>query len=457
MKLAARSLRARLVQIVFSATLLVWVAAGFESYHTALHQVDELLDGQMAQSAKLLMAQVHHEEKELYQGGMVTQVLAEITLSPYEQPIEFQVWDTRGQLLLRSAGAPAMAMAMARQRGFADIVHYQQSWRTFTINTVGSQYQVQTAQRLADRHQAALTVATRSAIPMLLALPLLGMIIYWGVRRGLKPLEDLAGAMNARDPEHLQALNLPLPPRELRPLVNALNALMARLDTALNNERRFTADAAHELRTPLAAIKVHAQVALSSQDDNDCRHALSQVSAGADRAGRLVEQLLRLARLDPMRGLSDPGPVDLARLVHQEAENSLPAADEAGLTLDAQVPDGPITIAGDADMLALALRNLLENAVRYTPPGGTVRIGAEHGAEGSRLWVRDNGPGVPAEELPRLVERFYRGGDVMVEGSGLGLAIVHRVAELHGARLAVENRPEGGFQASLTFPSMPSP
>lgn len=452
MSKAAVSLRARLMLIVFSATLLVWLAVGLKNYQTALREVDALLDGQMVQSAKLLMAQIRHEEKELYQAGMIVQVLEELTLHPYEQAIEFQVWDNHGRLLLRSANAPLIAKAS--QRGFSDIGQAERRWRIFTISATDSHYQVQVAQALDERHQTALAVATQSAIPMLLALPLLAIIIYFSVRRGLRPLDDLASDVNARDPDHLEAISELAAPREARPPVVSLNALMTRLNIALGNERRFTADAAHELRTPLAAIKVHAQVALASPNEQDCRHALAQVLVGTDRASRLVEQLMRLARLDPMHGLTDPHPIDLARLARQEAENIRPFADSSGLDLGAPGADGPTSvISGDADMLSLALRNLLENAIRYTPSGGTVRLGVECAPEACRLWVRDNGPGVPAEKLPHLAERFYRAVDASAEGSGLGLAIVQRVAELHGARLLLENLPEGGFQATLAFPS----
>jgi two-component system sensor histidine kinase QseC len=241
-------------------------------------------------------------------------------------------------------------------------------------------------------------------------------------------------------------------PRETLPLLSSLNNLLQRLGRALDNERRFTADAAHELRTPLAALQVQAQVARLARDEATRAHALDQLLAGVMRATRLVEQLLRLARLDPMSTVADVQPCPVPALLEQAAELLRSKADAKDIAIEIQAP-AALAVRANADLLSLALRNLLENALRYLPEGGRVILGAEQRGNETRLWVRDNGAGVAEEELARLTERFYRGRDVDVEGSGLGLAIVLRVAQLHGADLALENLPEGGFQATLKFVS----
>jgi two-component system sensor histidine kinase QseC len=227
--------------------------------------------------------------------------------------------------------------------------------------------------------------------------------------------------------------------------------LLGRLSATLDNERRFTADAAHELRTPLAALKVQAQVAMATRDPAEQKHALAQVLAGADRATRLVEQLLRLARLDPVVRLPDPQQLDLTDLAAMAVEDAQAMAATKAQKLTLSVQDTPVAISGDRDLLGAAVRNLIDNALRYTPEHGQITVSAsvEHGEP--LLTIQDNGPGVPDAELPRLVERFYRGRDVSAEGSGLGLAIVHRIAELHGARLEVENLTGGGFSARLRW------
>jgi two-component system sensor histidine kinase QseC len=239
----------------------------------------------------------------------------------------------------------------------------------------------------------------------------------------------------------------------VRPLVRALNRLLGRLRVTLDNERRFTADAAHELRTPLAALKIHAQVAQASTDPEDRGHALAQMVSGVERTSRLVEQLLRLARLDPMQGLQETQPVDLNALIHAAEADLADQAARQGRQIDVVAGDEPVVLQGDADMLHVALRNLLENALRHTPAGSHIEMTLARDAREVRLSVADDGPGVPQEELDRLGERFYRGSNVTTEGSGLGLAIVQRIALLHGARLELRNRAAGGLAATLVWPA----
>jgi two-component system sensor histidine kinase QseC len=238
-------------------------------------------------------------------------------------------------------------------------------------------------------------------------------------------------------------------------LVTALNQLLLRLGATLESERRFTADAAHELRTPLAAVRVQAQVALACGDVADQRHALNQVLAGTDRATHLVEQLLRMARLDPLARLPDPREIDLAELARRTVADMYETARAGAQSIDLATADVSTRVNGDPELLGAALRNLLDNALRYAPPGSkiTVYVRAEHGEP--LLGVMDEGEGVPSEELPRLVERFYRGRETSAEGSGLGLAIVRRIAELHGARLEIGNREGGGFDARLRWHAAP--
>jgi two-component system sensor histidine kinase QseC len=218
----------------------------------------------------------------------------------------------------------------------------------------------------------------------------------------------------------------------------------------MESERRFTADASHELRTPLAAIQMQAQVALATPSDDDRRHALEQILAGTRRATALEEQLLRLARLDPLAGLANTQPIELNALASQVLAELGPTAGACQLRLS-PANDTDVTVYGDADLLGVALRNLVGNALRHAPAGSEITLGVEQGNGAPQLWVADNGPGVPEEELPYLTDRFYRGRDATTEGSGLGLAIVNRIAELHGANLVLENRPEGGLRAALVW------
>jgi two-component system sensor histidine kinase QseC len=455
-----RSLRARLLWTVSIATFLVWSVAGLVSYEKALHEADELMDGQLAQSAKLLMAQVLHEEEDLMETQEISETLDENASHPYEQHIEFRIWSHTGRLLLRSSNAPETITSPAPKDApprFEDMLHAGQPWRMLSMHSPDGRYLVQVAHPTKDRERVGLEVATQVGIPILLALPLLGLLVYFSVRRSLRPLEKLAAEVASRSPDNLEILPESHAPKETLPLLAALNRLLTRLRLTLDNERRFTADAAHELRTPLAAVKIQAQVALASTDPIDHQHALRQVLAGADRATLLVEQLLRLARLDPLASLPNRHTLDLADLTINVAESLRPTVEARQQQLAIAVQTRPIEVSGDADLLGVALRNLLENALRYTPAQGVIEIGA--GIENGQptLWVRDSGPGVEPTELPRLAERFFRGQNLnpdapSAEGSGLGLAIVQRIAELHGARLELCNLAQGGLEARLRWP-----
>jgi two-component system sensor histidine kinase QseC len=444
-----RSLRARLLLAVSIATLLVWCAAGVVSYFKALHEADELMDGQLAQSAKLLMAQVLHEEDDLDLKQAMTEALDNDSSHPYEQHLEFQVWNNTGNLLLRSNNVPDTVLSS--QAGYTDIRHAGEPWRLLSIRSPDGRYQVQVAHSTQDRERVGLEVASQVAVPILLALPLLALLVYFSVRRSLRPLEKLATDVAARSPDNLEVLSEPYAPRETQPLVEALNRLLTRLSATLDNERRFTADAAHELRTPLAAVKIQAQVALASTNAADHQHALQQVLAGADRATRLVEQLLRLARLDPLARLPQSRTLDLTELAANVIAEMQSQAELKRQRLMLITPETLVSVQGDADLLRVALRNLVENALRYTPEMGVIEVAPTLDNAQPVLDVRDSGPGVDANDIPRLVERFYRGQQISGEGSGLGLAIVQRIAELHGAQLGISNRAGGGLQARLRW------
>ncbi len=439
-------------------TLLVWGAAGVSSYYQAIHEVDELMDGQLAQSAKLLLAQVQLEQPRQDAAQVISQDMPGETSHPYEQHLEYRVMDADGRLLLRSTNAPTAISAARTDNApfYSDVEHHGQPWRLLRIYSPDGHIQVQIAHPTQDRERAGLEVAAQVAIPILLALPLLALLVYFSVRRSLRPLEDLAADVAARSPDNLQVLSEPLTLREARPLVAALNRLLSRLAATLDNERRFTADAAHELRTPLAAVKIQAQVALASTDISDHQHALRQVLAGVDRSTRLVEQLLRLARLDPLSRLTQAYPVDLALLACKTVADMQVMAAGKQQRLIYSAPTAPTSVQGDADLLCVALRNLVENALRYTPDKGLIEVFVQSDENGCVLGVCDSGPGVNAEEATRLVERFFRGqaaGNAEnSDGSGLGLAIVQRIAQLHSARLEIENRTGGGLEARLHWP-----
>ncbi len=447
-----RSLRWRLLRTVCIAALLGLALSGALSYQQAQHEAEELMDGHLAQSARLLLALVRDTESHLADLAARLATVRSDQANLYEPPLEFQIGRADGSLLLRSEHAPGIPLSAAT--GYSVIEHDGHPWRMLNMQAASGDYRVQVGQSITLRDRAALEVAGQSVLPIAAISPLLLLLIYYSVRSGLKPLDDLAADVASRSPENLGPLANRAAPSEAQPLVAALNRLLFRLRDTLESERRFTADAAHELRTPLAIVKIQAQVAQLSPDANDRRHALRQIVAGADRATCVLEQLLRLARLDPLARLPNPVEVDLAELARQGLADVLQSVDARDIRL--QTAGSPLLVRGDAELLQIVLRNLLDNALRYTPADSRIHVFARRQGGELSLGVADDGPGVPPTELPRLVERFYRGREANTEGSGLGLAIVQRIAELHDARFEVENLAAGGFTARLRWCRSPT-
>jgi two-component system sensor histidine kinase QseC len=260
--------------------------------------------------------------------------------------------------------------------------------------------------------------------------------VWWAVRRSTRPLRQLGWALAARRPQSLEPVAADDSPSEMLPMLQALNRLLARVAALLDSERRFTADAAHELRTPIAAVRSQAQVALGEADETRRRHALQATVEGCDRASRLVDQLLTLARLDSSQPTPHFGTVDLAAVARQVAADLAPRAIAKCQTLEVDAATR-CRMRGDATLMAVLVRNLADNAVRYAPHGATVRIGVHDGADGAILAVEDSGPGLSDADMARLGERFFRVTGSAESGSGLGWSIVRRVAEALGLELKV--------------------
>ncbi|HNQ04076.1 MAG TPA: sensor histidine kinase N-terminal domain-containing protein [Thiobacillaceae bacterium] len=433
------SLRRRLLVWLLGGLSLGWLAALVFTYFDAHHEIDELFDDQLVQVARVMLAlaEEYDDDEDLVwrtdRGHKV------------EKRFVFQIWDESGRLLARSPGAPRHALA-ARD-GFSD-THALGSgrWRCYSLWDREGRLRVQVAENHHVREEISGHIASRLLLPASFGLPLLGVWIWFSARHSLAPLDDIAREIAARAPETLEPVTPDVAPREIRPLVLAMNSLFGRVSRTLEQERRFTADAAHELRTPLAAIVAQAQVAGRARDAAERAHALGQIATSGRRAGRLVEQLLTLARLDPAAGLPMT-PLRLDRLAADECAEHGAAALARDISLELEVEEEAM-VSGQADMLRILLRNLLDNALRHTSRGGRVVVRVS----GRGLSVADDGPGIPAQARAQVLRRFHRLAGQEVEGSGLGLSIVARVAALHRARLELEdNRP--GLVVRLEFPA----
>jgi two-component system sensor histidine kinase QseC len=443
------SLRRRLTVLLLTSLVLVWGGMLVVSYKEAREEVDELSDARLEEGARALMPLDLKRLRELSDAeGLSAIVEDDDDDDDRDKQITFQVWDADGSLLLRTRNAPETTFD--KQNGFDTIQAQGQPWRTFATWNERHGFQVRVFERLTAREDLAGAVAGRMIAPLLLAVPLLALITWFSIARGLNPLRTLSSAIGARDAANLDPVRLQRVPKEVEPLVDSLNDLLQRVSRSIEKERRFTADAAHELRTPLAAIKVQAQVALGAEDPAEGRGALLQIIEGVNRTTHLVQQLLTLARLDQPE-TSALQAVDLGELAAQcaarYAESGLQKAIE--LTVSAE-PD--CVIRGDPTTLEVMIGNLIDNAIRYTQEQGRVEISVKKDDQTILLSVKDNGPGVPDEACRRVLDRFYRAEGNRVPGSGLGLSIVERIASVHHAGISIGKGLEGkGFGVSVLF------
>ncbi len=437
------SLKRRLLLALLGAVTLVWLATALYSYFDTRHEVSELMDAHLAQSASLIVAQL---------GGELEEIDLEHApqLDRSARRVAFQVWEKGRVLRLHSANAPEQRLS-PREQGFSDARLDGKGWRVFSGWDAEHRFLVQVGERDEGRREIAAGVATNLLAPLLVALPVLGVFIWLSVAGALRPLHTLGRLVEERRPESLEPLPAAPVPSEALPLVRSLNSLFERVARSLQNERRFTADAAHELRTPLAALKAQAQVARASSDDDTRRHALDKVLEGCDRAAHLVDQLLTLARLEPGQTSLRGEPCDLRAIAASAIADIAPAA--LARRVEIELCEGPpARIEGYPALIAVLLRNLLDNAVRYGPDGARVRVEVDTSRDGASLTVLDQGPGIPAEERSKVGQRFYRVLGTGMPGSGLGLSIVDRIAEMHGASVSLSEGPGGkGLRAKVTF------
>ncbi|MDQ3060369.1 MAG: ATP-binding protein [Pseudomonadota bacterium] len=442
-----RSLQGRLLVLVLSVVVSVWLLTALATWVDARHELKELLDGHLAQAAALLVVQQAQEMEN------DDHVLDAPTLDRYAPKVAFQVFH-EGRLTMRSANAPVTPMVRSGKpfdTGFHTVQIKGTDWRVFSAHVAERDVQVYVGELATSRSDILWAVLRSVLWPMALALPLLGAALWWAVSRGVKPLRQAGLALAERQPQALYPLVIDGAPSEMAPMVEALNSLFERIATLLESERRFTADAAHELRTPIAAIRAQAQVAMGEADDALRRHALQGTLEGCDRAIRLVEQLLTLARLEGSAA-SAMAAVDLRAMARRVVADIAPKAiaKHQRLEFDAQA-DGPCTLAGNETLLAVLVRNLVDNAVRYSPPGARVQVTVQQQAGQVVLSVEDSGPGLAEADLERLGERFFRVPGSAESGSGLGWSIVRRIAAVHGLSMqASASAALGGLAVRVT-------
>lgn len=432
------SIRQRLLTGLLAGLTGVLIVAGYAMYRQARLETNTLFDYQLQQTALALRNQ---------------NLLA---LAMEAEPdsgsdLLIQIWD-RGRNLLYVSDRQQQLPFVA-QGGFTDLVWREQSWRLFAL--YAGERIVQIAQPLAVRLRMSADIALHNLAPFLLLLPGMGLVVWFGVGAGLRPLQRLAQEIQNRHPAALEPVTVAWLPAEIAPLVHALNELLTQLAQTLDHQRQFIADAAHELRTPLTAVRLQADLAERAVDARDRAAALRDLAAGLERATHLVEQLLVMARLEaqPAAKLEV---IDLRTLAKAAVTAQIVLAEARNLDLGL-LPGAPATVVADPTELRTLLDHLIDNALRYTPAGGQVDVAVQHTATEVLLIVRDTGPGIPPQERMRVFDRFYRSAEAAAPGSGLGLAIVKRIADRYGARIELDSAKAGlGLAVTVSFPQATS-
>jgi two-component system sensor histidine kinase QseC len=443
---AGASLQRRLVLLLLLGAAVLWAVTLTASFLHARHEINELFDTQQIRLARQVYSTLPDSsaapppQRTPSPNGAQGQGEAELA------DLSIAVWDRAGRLFVADREGALLPKSEART-GFADLELRGDEWRVYYLSGSDGQWEVAVGQHMGERKELIFDLVLSQLSLWILALPVLLVAIFGSVRHALRPLRALAQEVEKRNPDELE----PLPdrmPRELKPLVQAMNRLFGRVGTAMEHERQMTADAAHELRTPIAALQAQLEVAQMAQSAQAREQALSKLDAGIERLSGLVGQLLALARIETLSALRHAGAVRWDRVMEQVLSDCLPQADRRQAEITCEWPPAgtaPLALTGDEDLLAVMLRNLVDNAVRYAQRGARVNVVFATDA----ITVEDNGPGVPAEHLGRLGDRFYRPPGQGEPGSGLGLSIVRRIAELHGLEARFENRAEGGFRATL--------
>ena len=443
LKLIVRgSVRRRLLIALLGGVMLVWLGAAAVTAWETRAEMQELLDAHLAQSASFLTAQIGHEVDEI-------ELMHAQSQHKYAQKVAFQIWGQGQTLLLHSADAPSTRLSDLDE-GFSDSNLNGHVWRVYSVWDAQHEYLVQVGEAADAREQLADEIIRKLVQPLLVSLPLLGMLIWFSVGAALKPIDRIGADLARRDPKYLAPIAGEIP-AEIAAMVQRLNSLLERVRSSLEGERRFTSDAAHELRTPLAALKTQLQVAQAATDDTARKRATDQALAACDRATRLVEQMLTLARLEHDAWRTQRETVDLHQLAAQALADAAPVAAEKQIRLSLEGEAG-LNIKGHAGLLSVLIRNLVDNAMRYSPPQTEVNVRVIRSAAGVMLEVEGQGPGIPAAEHEAILQRFHRLESETATGSGLGLSIVARIAQLHQAELVLSDGAEElGLKVNVRF------
>jgi len=445
-------------RLLFSLLSLITVACIFtltKNYFDTRTEIQDLMDAELAQSARVLLEisahelyeQIAYDAQDSKSDGVSEHIDTQV--HKYQQEIDFQIWTADGRLAVRSENAPTDAL-IDKDEIFGERVVNGERWRVYSVIDEHGALRVQVGQPFKQRDSLSNSISIRLITSFGIILPLLAVLIFMTVGHAMQPLKNIAKQIENRRFDNLQPVDTNHVPSEALPIVNSLNSLFKRLENAFEEIALFTSNAAHELRTPLAAQKVHTQVAMQAKDDKVRNEALQEVVDSVDRATHMVEQLLTLSRLDPEGSLCCGENANLCHIAEEQLSEIGIAALEKNIDLSLEAPHDCL-VKGEAVMVGILIRNLVENAIRYTPDGGTVTVSIMEEDQHRHVVVEDSGPGIPEEEYEKVFKRFYRVSEGNHEGTGLGLAMVQRIIEIHRAAIDFGKSRYGGLKVDVCF------
>lgn len=437
------SIRARLVTLISLPLILAALIIGAVSLASTYEEIEEVYDAQLAHSAKVLL-QLTEKEDDLhkFQLGAERAELAH----RYENKLTFRIWKG-GRPVIQSHQAEAFGDFRAPP-GFSDQTIAEERWRFFVFIDEKNGFNVEIGERYEVRIELIYKILLGLFIPLSLFIPLLLFIVWYGVTRCLKPVVSLSQTVDRRDADDFTAIEAEGVPQEIHPLIKAINRLLSRIQDSFERERQFTDNAAHELRTPLAAMKTQTQVLLKKADAMpDCREGLDNLQASIDRAAHMVDQLLSFSRLQADRIEFER--LDLSGLTSEILQEISPLAVKKLVDLEAEI-EPEAYVRGNRNALALMIRNLLDNAIKFTPAQGRIEVSVRTRLDKITLSIKDTGPGIPEADREKVFERFYR-IQKNTHGSGLGLSMAKWVCDIHGANVSLESNSPCGLVAVVTM------
>lgn len=456
------SLRARIKRLVLASLALVMLPLAAVGYFLTMEEIDELFEARLAQSARTISAMVAANDAGAPEKMVEIASWQDDYGSPpavrghrYETQVGFQYWTSANTLALATTNFRDVPLDAA-PAGYADITIGKRHWRVFTLLDAKQQW-VRVGERYDSRREIGRAMAVEALAPLLIGLPLLALVIGWAVRRGLEPLDELADRLASRKADSIEPIGVRDLPGEMVPVIASLNELLARLGAAMEQERGFTAHAAHELRTPLAGALVHLENAREAPTLDGARPSLDDARHDLVRLTRIVNQMLELARWDAERP-GQLGSVDLDACVDDELQEIGLFASDRDIEIAVHRDAAAHVVQGWEPGVRTLLRNLLDNAIRYNVQGGRVAVELRDTSQGTVLAVEDSGPGIEPERRDGMFQRFRRGAGSTAEGSGLGLSLVARVAQLHRARVTLATAEGGtGLRVEIAFPPVSAP